>query len=73
MKFFDPRDSRVFEAVSFAILVERRIHLARTKDYALNILRLIDGNAVLSFGKQRLEVGSLDELFNIRTCKGVTE
>lgn len=73
MEFFNARDSCIFEVMSFAILVERRIHLARTEDDTLDVFRLIDSNTVPSFGEQWLEVGSLYELCNIRTCKGVAK
>lgn len=73
VELFDARDGSVFEAVVGAVFVQGGVDLACAEDYALDLLGLVDGFAVLGVGDDPFELGVAGELLDGGTGKGVSE
>jgi hypothetical protein len=73
IELLNPSDGDVFDIVVGTVFVEGDINLAGTEDYAVNLLRLFDGVAMLWVRDGPSEMGIASELLNRRAAKRMPE
>jgi hypothetical protein len=73
MQLLDADDGGVLDALGLAVFYQSGVHLAGTKDDAFDALGVIDGDAVLGFGDDPVEVRVTGELLERRPANRVTE